>query len=200
MAIEAVADEALAAGFRESGDPGLLGALYARYLELVYGVCLQYLRDGGRAEDAAMDIYEQLHTALREHRVGHFRPWLYRLARNHCLMILRRSASHLSRDSVSVPVYGGADVGDMHIGDLAHQDDDDDLHLRERDLSALEACREGLPADQAECIRRFYLDGASYREIAEERGVPVGRVRSHLQNGRRNLKQCVERKTHHAER
>ena len=195
-------DETLAARFRESGNPEVLGELYGRYLELVYGVCLQYLRDGGRAEDAAMDIYEQLHAKLREHAVEHFRPWLYRLARNHCLMILRRSASHLSRDSVSVRAYGGADVGDMQIGDLLHQDGDrgDDALARERDLDALEACRGELSADQAACIRRFYLEGASYRAIAEERGVPVGKVRSHLQNGRRNLKKCVERKTSHVQR
>ena len=195
-------DEDLAAGFRESGNPDLLGALYARYLELVYGVCLQYLRDGGRAEDAAMDIYEQLHVKLREHAVDHFRPWLYRLARNHCLMILRRSASHLTRDSVSVPTYAGADLADMQIGDLLHQDGDDgDAALaRERDLDALEACREELSAEQATCIRRFYLEGASYQTIAEERGLPVGRVRSHLQNGRRNLKKCLERNHQHAPR
>ena len=195
-------DESLAARFRESGHPDVLGELYGRYLELVYGVCLQYLRDGGRAEDAAMDIYEQLHVKLREHAVDHFRPWLYRLARNHCLMILRRSASHLSRDSTSVPTYGGADVGDMQIGDVLHQDGDDgdDVLVRERNLDALEACRGELSADQAACIRRFYLEGASYQAIAEERGVPVGKVRSHLQNGRRNLKKCVERKTSHVER
>ena len=195
-------DEHLAARFRDSGDPEALGELYGRYLDLVYGLCLQYLRDGGRAEDAAMDIYEQLHTKLRAHAVDHFRPWLYRLARNHCLMILRRSASHLTRDSVSVPTYAGADLADMQIGDLLHQDGDDgDAALaRERDLDALEACREELPAEQATCIRRFYLEGASYHTIAVERGLPVGRVRSHLQNGRRNLKKCLERNHQHAPR
>ena len=194
-------DEQLAARFRESGDPDVLGELYGRYLDLVYGLCLQYLRDGGRAEDAAMDIYEQLHGKLRAHEVTHFRPWLYRLARNHCLMILRRSASQLSRDSVSVPTYAGADVGDMQIGDLLHQDGvEDEVLARERSLEALEACREALSEDQGACIRRFYLEGASYAEIAEERGLAVGKVRSHLQNGRRNLKKCVERKTSHVER
>ena len=194
-------DETLAARFRESADPDVLGELYGRYLELVYGLCLQYLRDGGRAEDAAMDIYEQLTVKLRAHEVTHFRPWLYRLARNHCLMILRRSASQLTRDSVSVPTYGGADVGEMQIGDLLHQDGGGDAALaRERSLDALEACRGELSADQGACIRRFYLEGASYAEIAAERGIAVGQVRSHLQNGRRNLKKCVERKTSHVER
>ena len=191
-------DEDLAAGFRESGNNALLGQLYERYLELIYGLCLQYLRDGGRAEDAAMDIYEQLQTKLREHEVQHFRPWLYRLARNHCLMILRRSANQLTRDSTSVPVHGGADIADMYLGELMHQRVDDGVTAdRETMLTALEACAERLNESQNACIRRFYLEGASYAEIADELACTTGQVRSHLQNGRRNLKICVERKTRH---
>ncbi len=190
----------LAASFRESGNPETLGLLYHRYLELIYGLCLQYLRDGGRAEDAAMDIYEQLHVKLREHTVEHFRPWLYRLARNHCLMILRRSASHLTRDSTSVPVYGGADIADMHYVDILHQDEGTVDVDQDRLLDALADCTDELNHTQATCIRRFYLEGASYQDLAEELGWALGKVRSAIQNGRRNLKLCVERTTHHAER
>ncbi len=196
-----LADETLAARFRESGNPETLGLLYARYLELVYGLCLQYLRDGGRAEDAAMDIYEQLHVKLREHTVEHFRPWLYRLARNHCLMILRRSASRLTRDSTSVPVYGGADLADMHYADLRHQEGGDGGGLdHDRLLDALAACTDRLNHTQATCIRRFYLEGASYQELADELGWALSKVRSAIQNGRRNLKLCVERNTSDDER
>ena len=62
-------DEQLAADYRARGDQAVLGQLYARYLELLYGLCLKYLRDAGRAEDATMDIYEQLVTKLRKHEV-----------------------------------------------------------------------------------------------------------------------------------
>lgn len=185
-------DEQLASAYRATGDARLLGLLYARYLELVYGVCLQYLRDAGRAEDAAMDIYERLTTKLRDHDVAQFRPWLYRLARNHCLMILRRPASHLSPRSSSVAAVA---VGDglpaMHIADPAHLGLE---NARETDLRHLEACTAELSAGQAACIRRFYLEGASYADVAAELDWPLGRVRSAIQNGRRNLRRCVERK------
>ncbi len=192
-------DESLAASFRESGDPEVLGELYGRYLELVYGLCLQYLRDGGRAEDAAMDIYEQLHVKLRDHAVEHFRPWLYRLARNHCLMILRRSANRLTLASTSVPVYGGADLADMHYVDLLHQDGEAELN-QDHLLDALADCTAQLKDTQATCIRRFYLEGASYQDLADELGWALGKVRSAIQNGRRNLKLCVERNAPHDER
>ena len=187
------ADEDLAAAYRRDGDPEVLGLLYGRYLELVYGLCLQYLKDAGRAEDAAMDVYEQLAAQLRRHEVAHFRPWLYRLARNHCLMIVRRPASHLSPRSTSVATAGGVEVDGMQIADLAHLDLDAAAD-READLRRLEACAAELAAGQATCIRRFYLEGASYADLAAELAWPLGRVRSAIQNGRRNLKKCVERK------
>ena len=185
-------DEELAERYRRRGEAETLGILYDRYVELIYGLCLHYLKDAGRAEDAAMDIYESLHAKLRDHAVETFRPWLYRLARNHCLMIVRRSASHLSPRSTSV-ASGALDVGAVQIADLSHLD----LELaadREADLGRLERCAEELAVGQATCIRRFYLEGASYADLAAELGWTLGRVRSAIQNGRRNLRKCVERK------
>ncbi len=196
-------DEALAADYRSSGDQAVLGTLYARYLKLVFGLCLHYLHDGGRAEDASMDIYEQLVVKLRNHDVEQFRPWLYRLARNHCLMILRRKANQLSIGSTSVATVGDFDVADMHWGDIAHLSDVSDADAsqdQEARLLALEACTEALGDQQAQCIRRFYLEGISYADIAEELSWTFNQVRSAIQNGRRNLKICVERKLQHAHR
>lgn len=204
-AAEAFTDEALAAAYRTDGDPEVLGQLYARYLELIYGLCLHYLRDAGRAEDASMDVYEQLVTKLRQHEVATFRSWLYQLARNHCLMILRRRGpSQLTRDSSSVRVNGQLDLADMQFEGVLHQDEDDEAHaaIRTHDahLDALSACTDELNERQATCIRRFYLEGASYEEIGTEIKATFDQVRSAIQNGRRNLKTCVERKTQHVHR
>ena len=200
-------DEALAAHYRVTGAQEALGRLYGRYLELVYGVCLQYLRDGGRAEDAVQDIYEQLVDKLRRHDVSAFRPWLYRLARNHCLMLLRRKASRLAPGSTSVATYGDLDPADLdsgaavvQAGATLHPSDDpeaDDARAHEAQLEALADCTAALGTDQATCIRRFYLEGASYQDLADELGWSLNKVRSAIQNGRRNLRLCVARKLHH---
>ena len=189
-------DEQLAADYRARGDQAVLGQLYARYLELLYGLCLQYLRDAGRAEDATMDIYEQLVTKLRKHEVDHFRPWVYRLARNHCLMLLRKTSSSLALASKSIGERHLAALDDVQLADISHPGTD--VHQRETELNALEACRERLSADQALCIRRFYLEGASYKELADSLGWTLNKVRSAIQNGRRNLKLCVERSLRNA--
>ena len=195
-------DETLAAEYRRGGgaDQSALGQLYARYLELVYGLCLQYLRDGARAEDATMDIYEQLRGKLLRHEVERFRPWLYRLARNHCLMLLRKPASSLTLGSQSVDETRAAALDGVQLADIAHQGDSEDAYRREALLDALEHCRGQLPEGQSACIRRFYLEGASYAELAEELDLSLNRVRSHIQNGRRNLRNCLERhRSRHAD-
>ena len=195
-------DEALAAEYRGTGDPGVLGQLYGRYLELTYGVCLQYLRDADAAEDATMDIYTALVDKLRRHEVARFRPWLRRLARNHCLMRLRHERSAAGRfgprSSAGSQVDGLEELDRMHPLDLAHPNEE--TFDREVALDALETCRAQLSEPQALCIQRFYLEGVSYADLASELGWPLGKVRSAIQNGRRNLRICVTRLTEHSDR
>ncbi len=82
-------DQELVASYRRSRDLAILGALYQRYMDLVYGVCLKYLGEPETAKDAVMTIFEELAQKLHKHQVTHFRGWLYTLARNHCLMQLQ---------------------------------------------------------------------------------------------------------------
>ncbi len=189
-------DEKLANDYRQSEDQAVLGILYGRYLELMYGLCLQYFKDSARAEDATLDIYEELRVKLLKHQVDNFRPWVYRLARNHCLMVLRRGASHMTMDSSSVAASHELDPVDMQFADNSHLEDE--AIEKEALLVALEACTEALPSNQSDCIKRFYLNGESYADIANTLSVTVGKVRSAIQNGRRNLKICLEGKKAHA--
>ena len=71
-----------------------LGELYQRYMELVFGVCLKYLKDEEKAKDAVMSIFEELISKLKKHDVENFKSWLYTLSKNFCLMQLR-SAKYL---------------------------------------------------------------------------------------------------------
>ena len=62
-------------------------------------------------------------------------------------------------------------------------------------IEYLKDCMETLPDKQKNCIDLFYLQGKSYKEIAELRNEQIGKIRSFIQNGRRNLKNCIEKKT-----
>lgn len=178
---EASTDEVLLAHYQRSGDLQVLGTLYSRYTELIYGVCLKYLKQEESAADAVMDIFEELVQKASKHNIDKFRPWLYVLAKNHCLMRLRKAGQNFT---VSF------DPGLMHSLDLLHPDVEDQTG-KEILLKKLENCIDKLPDQQKDCVRLFYFEDRSYKDIADGMDVDLNIVRSHIQNGRRNLKNCV---------
>ena len=179
-----VPDTVLIERFRHSGDKEALGQLFLRYMELVYGVCLKYLGDPESAKGAVMDIYEHLNRKLPAHEVENFSAWLYMVSKNHCLQQLRKKSNLLT---VSL------DDPDMQKGRELHQEDDGfDLDLTADVADQLHDCLDGLPERQQVCIRMLYFEKKSYAEISQLTSQPLDLVRSQIQNGRRNLKKCIE--------
>jgi len=65
---------------------------------------------------------------------------------------------------------------------------------KEKQYQLLESALASLNNQQQTCIRLFYYQRKSYREIAEEKGFSLKQVKSFIQNGRRNIKVYMERK------
>ena len=176
------------AAYRATGDLAILGELYEQHMDLLYAVCYNYLRDEDEAKDAVMNLFEQLITDLRRHDVQQFRPWLHSVARNHCLMQLRRNQTHPKTELII------NDTSETDIEpNLRQLSDDIDPLEREEDLSRMEACLKTLPTEQQTCLTLFYLDHKTYTEIADLTGYALKQVKSYLQNGRRNLKICMQK-------
>jgi RNA polymerase sigma factor (sigma-70 family) len=75
---------------------------------------------------------------------------------------------------------------------------EEEVHLngifsREEDLQKLEHCLQTLSEEQKVTVELFYLQNKCYKEIAESTGIEWNKVRSYIQNGRRNLKICMEK-------
>jgi DNA-directed RNA polymerase specialized sigma24 family protein len=64
---------------------------------------------------------------------------------------------------------------------------------REEAINALERCMEKLNPVQKRSIDLFYLKEKCYKEITEITGFTLNDVKSYIQNGKRNLKICLER-------
>ena len=175
-------DLALVGAYKSSGDLAYLGELYQRYMHLVYGVCLKYLKNPEASQDATMQLFEKLITALKKHEVSNFKSWLHVMAKNHCLMALRKEKGE--------PVKEFSDWG-MENGYEQHHANDDGIELEEN-LTKLEACIEQLQSEQQSCISLFYLKKKPYKTISAETGLELKKVKSHIQNGKRNLKACME--------
>ena len=158
----------------------MLGVLFQRYMDLLFGVCLKYLKDSESAKDAVMQIFEELVQKLHKHEVDNFKGWLYMLAKNYCLMQLRTPKNLKTME---------------FKGDFMQSEEE--VHLngimqKEENFKQLEKCMQTLSAEQKMTVELFYLQNKCYKEISEETGIEWNKVRSYIQNGRRNLKICME--------
>lgn len=176
-------DKELLASFKDTGDITFLSTLYQRYMDLVFGVCLKYFKDTERCKDAVMDIFDELNTKLRVHEVDNFKGWLHVLTRNYCLMQLRSPRNIKTTEFSPVFMYSEQD---SHLNGEALE--------KEENFKKMEACLDTLPNEQKESVRLFYLESKCYNEIAEITGFEWNKVRSYIQNGKRNLKLCIEEK------
>ncbi len=180
-----ISDEELLEKFRLSGNLDLLGELFSRHMHLVYGVSLKYFKDRDEAQDAVMNIFEKLVTDLPKHEVQNFKSWLYVLTKNHCLMEIRSKKSSDRRlEGLKIEQEFMESEYNMHP-----------IDREEEFLSdALKDCIEKLKSEQKQCIELFYYKKLCYQEVAEKLNMDEKKVKSYLQNGKRNLKICLEGK------
>ena len=171
--------------YKQTGDLELAGKLYKDYMHLVYGLCLKYLKNRDDSQDAVMQIFEKIVGSLKTQEVKNFKSWLYVVSKNHCLMELR-SKTHKVRSQ-------SRDIDDVAMENVLLMHHDNDAPVLEEDLSKLEMCIEQLQNEQKTCIQLFYLEKRSYKEIVEATAFELKKVKSHVQNGKRNLKICMEK-------
>ncbi len=169
--------------YKETGSLDVLGKLYAPYMSLLYGVCYKYLQDAEQSQDAVMQIFDELINKLRVYEVDNFKSWVYVYARNFCLMQLRKN-KQITKVDIEENLYESEKM----------LNDDDEKKWGEQDFEKLESCIAGLNQEQELCIRMFYLEQKCYKDIAEQTGHDIAKVKSYIQNGRRNLKICMEKK------
>jgi RNA polymerase sigma factor (sigma-70 family) len=170
-----LSDAELLERYRQDAGGHWLGTLFERYRHLVFGLCMKYLKDREDAKDATNAIFEKLISTMLIQEVKTFEHWIYTVSRNHCLMKLRtdqRQRVHISKMKIE-----GNDEEELSS-----------VELREMNLNQLESAINGLSKAQKECVLKFYIEEKSYKEVSEETGFSLLEVKSHLQNGKRNLK------------
>ncbi len=180
-------DKELLAAYCATRNTEILGELFSRYMHLVFGVCLKYLKDREKSKDAVSQIYEKIQLELSKHEVQNFKSWLYVVTKNHCLMELRKikpGKTILISNDEELDVF-------MENEPELHPVDRGPDELREQ---ALQKCIEKLKDEQKTCIHLFYFESKSYREIAKKMNLNEKKVKSFIQNGKRNLKICLETK------
>lgn len=184
-----VQDEVLITQYRISGDVAIVGEIYKRYAHLVFGVCMKYLKQEAAAEDMSMQVFEKLITDLKNHEINNFKPWLHMVTRNECLMALRKEKKlHV------VELQDNKEDDDTDGVEFSSEDHLDDAWLKETQLNLLEDGIRELNAEQRICIELFFLHQKSYQEISEITSYDLNKVKSYIQNGKRNLRIFMEKR------
>tara|TARA_B110000879_G_C10981507_1_gene435599 strand:+ start:133 stop:708 length:576 start_codon:yes stop_codon:yes gene_type:complete len=171
-----LSDDELLRTYKEKQSSEVIGEYFQRYGHLVMGTSMKYLKNKFDAEDLAMHLFEKLPGKLLSHNISNFKSWLYMVTKNECLMILRKK-------------------GNLTSSLTRELEDTDDVNLKiekEEQLEILEDAIEDLKEEQKECIKLFYIESKSYQEITEMLRLDIKKVKSAIQNGKRNLKLNLE--------
>lgn len=172
--------------YRKSKDTKWLGILFERYSLLVFGVCMKYLKQVNDAQDATQQVFEKAFSEIRKYEVAYFKSWIYSIAKNHCLMQLRGKGHQ--------PV-----LFETFPEDMLERTDSQVTVLQnenwlEQQSAELNLALQEINHDQKICIELFYFQKLSYKEIEQKTGYTFQQVKSHIQNGKRNLRIILEQK------
>jgi RNA polymerase sigma-70 factor (ECF subfamily) len=150
---------------------------------LLLGVCMKYLKNEEEAKDSVQQIFLKALTELQKYKVDYFKSWVYMVAKNYCLMKIRDSHG-------KIPV----ELTDKMTVEESEIDKKTALLEKEKALTLIELSLDELNEEQKQCVTLFYLQKKSYQQITDITGYNLLQVKSFIQNGKRNLKNIVERK------
>lgn len=167
--------------FRQTQNNEWLGILLQRYTLLLFGVCMKYLKDENEARDCVQQIFLKVIQEVSKYKIDYFKSWLYMVAKNQCLTLLRDKKGKIP---VKLTETNGHFVHEEHNLENGPVITDD----------LLKEALNGLNEEQYKCVTLFYLQKNSYQQISEVTGYSLLKVKSHIQNGKRNLRLLIEKK------
>jgi RNA polymerase sigma factor (sigma-70 family) len=159
------------------GDPRAFNTLYERYHQRLYRYCLSILRDDADAQDALQSTFERaLNSLQRDQRNAPLRPWLFRIAHNEAITVIRRRLP----DQVS-----------EHVG-VAHAQSAEHVAGERDRLATLVADLAQLPERPRSALVMRELQGLSHQDIAIALQTSVGAAKQAIFEARRGLAEAAE--------
>jgi RNA polymerase sigma-70 factor, ECF subfamily len=163
------------------GDRKALGSLYAATSGKLYGIAVRVLGDRTEAEDALQEIYVKIWHNADRYRVNGLSPmtWLITVARNHAIDRLRAR-----RGQRSTPLDEVAELADLSPSP-------EDAAVASSMRGRIEECLRALDPDRADAVRRAYLAGETYADLAARYGIPLNTIRTWLRRSLLKLRECL---------
>jgi RNA polymerase sigma-70 factor (ECF subfamily) len=159
-------------------DQEALMALYERYSNLVFSLCLRVLRQPVLAEEVTQDVFLKIwnHPDRWDPALGQFSSWLLAITRNAAIDRLRREGRQATVD------WDPADNPDAGISEFVGDQPGwyDGQLLRKLLLR--------LPGEQRQLIELAFYDGYTHSELAALLHLPLGTVKTRLRMGMQKLR------------
>ena len=147
---------------------------------LLLGVSMKYLKNEEEAKDSVQQVFLKAISELQKYKVEYFKSWIYMVAKNQCLMKLRNSRRYTS------------EINDQLLATPDESIEKENYIDKDKKLLNMAEAMLHLNKEQQQCVTLFYLEKKSYQQIAEQTEYSLMQVKSHIQNGKRNLKKLME--------
>lgn len=172
-------DAQLVHEYKRTLNNQIIGEFYNRYSHIVFGISLKYIKDTELAQDAMLDVFNNLFEQIVKYKIDDFKSWLLTVTRNHCLKLLKEM-------SKTAPLEY-ANTKNLTVDFMETEHEIDLINAKEKQLQLLEVALTKLKPVQQQCVSLFYIENKSYHEIAELTRYDIKKVKSYIQNGKRNL-------------
>jgi RNA polymerase sigma-70 factor (ECF subfamily) len=176
-------DETLLLEFRETQQRELFEELVRRYERELFNYIKHYVGDLGNAEDIFQLTFMQVYLKCDQFEAGRkFRPWLYTIATNKSIDLLRMRRRVRKRlRLISIDDSGNDETG-MTIRDTVESNQPDPLSdtINDEDANRVRKAMQRLPENLRQALYLIYFQCLPYREAAEILGIPFGTIKSRL--------------------
>jgi len=170
-------DEQLFAEFIKTKDRQLLATLFRRHMALVLGVCKKYIAVKTAAQSATLEIFERLYDSEPKFEIKDFKSYLHLLSKDYCLT------------KTSGEKSGVSEISEVDIEKLTKIHPIDQQSIKEE---SIEKCLKDLKNTEKQCVQLFYLKHKSYLEISQQLNLTIAAVKTHIQQGKLALTNCIE--------
>jgi RNA polymerase sigma-70 factor (ECF subfamily) len=156
--------------------------LYRLTSPKLFGLLLRMLKNRSEAEDALQDVFIKVWQRAERFSAEAGKPqtWLAAIARNHAIDLMRAKKP-------------GASVIDEAF-DLASDTPDPEAEAVNRsEGDRIDRCMQTLEYDRAEAVKKAYVEGLSYQELADFYNIPLNTIRTWLRRSLLKLRECLGR-------
>lgn len=163
----------------KAGNPKAFDAIFVKYYKLLVANAYFYLRDEQEAKDVVQDfLFEFWKKELYMRLEGDIKGYLYRSVQNRCINFHRKQ----------MLVHQKFALIDRKI----LYDCEEDMEEKERTLNRLQSAMNNLTPQRKEALHRVFFEDKKYQEAADEMGVSINTLKTHLKTGIRNLREKLK--------